>query len=138
MKVFLSGSIRGGRQMLPVYQFICGYLRRNGHEVLSWHVAHDDVEETESLMSESQIYERDMGFLRESECMIAEVSLASIGVGYEVCSAINKGIPILCVHKPDANVSAMILGNTNDNVTVKEYYDTEDLEVVLREFLSSF
>ncbi|NYT19906.1 MAG: deoxyribonucleoside 5'-monophosphate N-glycosidase, partial [Methanosarcinales archaeon] len=92
MKIFLSGSIRGGRQMLTVYQFICGYLRRSGHEVLSWHVAHDGVEATESLMSESQIYERDMGFLNASECMIAEVSLASTGVGYEVCSAIHKGI----------------------------------------------
>ncbi len=138
MKVFLSGSIRGGRQMLPTYQFICGYLRRNGHEVLSWHVAHDGVEMTESLMSESQIYERDMGFLKESECMIAEVSLASTGVGYEVCSAINKGIPILCVHRPDTNVSAMILGNTNGNATVKEYSNTEELEVILREFLASF
>ncbi|UGV40487.1 deoxyribonucleoside 5'-monophosphate N-glycosidase [Methanococcoides orientis] len=138
MKIFLSGSIRGGRQMLPTYQFICGYLRNNGHEVLSWHVAHDGVEATESLMSESQIYERDMGFLRTSECMIAEVSLASTGVGYEVCSAINKAIPILCVHKPDSNVSAMILGNTNCNVTVKEYSGNEDLEVILREFLSSF
>ncbi|SES74789.1 hypothetical protein SAMN04488587_0774 [Methanococcoides vulcani] len=138
MKVFLSGSIRGGRQLLPVYQFICGYLRRNGHEVLSWHVAHDGVEMTESLMSESQIYERDMGFLKTSECMIAEVSMASTGVGYEVCSAINKGIPILCVHRPDTNVSAMILGNTNGNVTVKEYSDNEDLEGILREFLASF
>ncbi|WP_244603341.1 nucleoside 2-deoxyribosyltransferase [Methanococcoides sp. NM1] len=124
--------------MLPTYQFICGYLRRNGHEVLSWHVAHDGVEMTESLMSESQIYERDMGFLKESECMIAEVSLASTGVGYEVCSAINKGIPILCVHRPDTNVSAMILGNTNGNATVKEYSNTEELEVILREFLASF
>lgn len=138
MKVFLSGSIRGGRQMLPTYQFICGYLRRNGHEVLSWHVAHDGVEMTESLMSESQIYERDMGFLKTSECMIAEVSMASTGVGYEVCSAINKVIPILCVHRPDTNVSAMILGNTNGNVTVKEYSNTEELEVILREFLASF
>ena len=138
MKVFLSGSIRGGRQMLPVYQFICGYLRSHGHEVLSWHVAHDGVEETESLMSESQIYERDMGFLNASECMIAESSLASTGVGYEVCSAINKGIPILCVHKPDSKVSAMILGNTNCNVTVKEYSGNEDLEAILSEFLASF
>ncbi|WP_440953014.1 nucleoside 2-deoxyribosyltransferase [Methanococcoides sp. FTZ1] len=138
MRIFLSGSIRGGRKMLPVYQFICGHLRRNGHEVLSWHVAHEGVEKTESLMSESQIYERDMGFLKKSECMIAEVSLASTGVGYEVCSAIHKGIPILCVHQPHANVSAMILGNTNGNVTVKEYSDTGDLEVILREFLSSF
>ncbi|NOQ48323.1 MAG: deoxyribonucleoside 5'-monophosphate N-glycosidase [Methanococcoides sp.] len=138
MKVFLSGSIRGGRQMLPTYQFICRSLRDKGHEVLSWHVADSEVEGNESLLTETQIYERDMSFLQDSECMIAEVSMPSIGVGYEVCSAIKKGIPIMCVHMPDSNVSAMLLGNTYTDISVREYGDNSELELILNGFLSSF
>lgn len=137
MEIFLSGSIRGGRQMLPTYKFICSLLRAKGHEVLSWHVADSNVEDKESLLSEVQIFERDMSFLGKSECMIAEVSTASIGVGYEVCSAINKGIPVLCIHTSDSNVSAMILGNTYSALSICEYGDDLELEPIIDEYLAS-
>ncbi|MEA1984854.1 MAG: nucleoside 2-deoxyribosyltransferase [Euryarchaeota archaeon] len=132
VKVFLSGSIRGGRQLLPTYCSLCDLLEGMGHEVVSAHVADAQVEEKELGMSELQIYERDMGGLRICDCLVAEVSVVSTGVGYEVCSAIARGLPVLCVHTPAAPVSAMILGNPN--IDVREYADPGELEVIVRGF----
>ncbi|WP_342303862.1 nucleoside 2-deoxyribosyltransferase [Methanolobus sp. ZRKC5] len=119
MNVFLSASIRGGRDMLSTYIEMCSYLQENGHDVLSWHVADPELEKTESLLTEREIYIRDMEFLEKSHCVIAEVSIPSIGVGYEISSALHRELPVLCLHTPDSNVSAMILGDKR--IITKEY-----------------
>ena len=137
MKVFLSGSIRGGRQMLPTYQHICKFLRSTGADVLSWHVADPSLEGKEAKMSEQQIYDRDIGLLKRSDCLIAEVTTPSIGVGYEVCRGIGMGLPVLCVHEQGANVSAMLLGNSGRNMIVEEYIDYEQLENIISDFIVS-
>ncbi len=137
MKVFLSGSIRGGRKMLPTYQHICKFLRSNGADVLSWHVADSELEGKEAKMSEQQIYDRDIGLLKMSDCLIAEVTIPSIGVGYEICSGLGMGLPVLCVHKPDANVSAMLLGNSDMDMSVEEYDNLEQLENIISGFVGS-
>ena len=36
-KIFLSGSIRGGRQLIDTYRFMFDTLEEVGVEVLSWH-----------------------------------------------------------------------------------------------------
>ncbi len=133
MKIFLSASIRGGRHMLSTYMDICNYLQDKGHEVLSWHVADPELEKTESLLTEEEIYIRDMHFLHKSECLIAEVSTPSIGVGYEICSALQKGIPVMCIHKNEANVSAMILGDTR--IVCKEYSDISEIKEEIKKFI---
>ncbi len=133
MKIFLSASIRGGRQLLETYQFILTLLEGQGHEVMNPHVADRDVEEKEVSMTEEQIFSRDMDALEVSRALIAEVSLASTGVGYEICHAIGKGIPVLCVHRPGSNVSAMVRGNPR--IAIKEYGSEEELSRILAEFM---
>jgi hypothetical protein len=135
MKLFLAGSIRGGRQMQPVYQHIYDFLRSRGYDVMSWHVVDPGSDEKEAKMSEQEIYRRDISLLKESACLIAEVTVPSIGVGYEICRALEAGLPVLCVHDTDANVSAMLLGNPNREMWVQEYGDMDSLERILCEFV---
>lgn len=132
MKVFFSGSIRGGRELLSVYQYLCTLIVSLGHEVLSEHVADAELEKVESLMTEQKIFERDMLLLEHSECLIAEVTIPSIGVGYEICSALQKNMPVLCLYKEGSNVSAMIQGNSD--VIVQQYSAMEDLKTILASF----
>nr|QNO43801.1 2'-deoxynucleoside 5'-phosphate N-hydrolase 1 [Methanosarcinales archaeon ANME-2c ERB4]QNO50609.1 2'-deoxynucleoside 5'-phosphate N-hydrolase 1 [Methanosarcinales archaeon ANME-2c ERB4] len=135
MKIFLAGSIRGGRQMQPVYRHIYDFLRSRGYDVMSWHVVDPGSDEKEAKMSEQEIYRRDISLLKESGCLIAEVTVPSIGVGYEICRALEVGLPVLCVHDADANVSAMLLGNPNRELWVQEYCDVSSLERILCEFV---
>ena len=121
--------------MLPTYIAMCKHLKNKGHDVLSWHVADPELEKTESLLTEQEIYMRDMEFLENCDCVIAEVSTPSIGVGYEICSAVHKKIPVLCLYMPQANVSAMIQGDSR--VTCKAYSNILTMEKELDVFLNS-
>lgn len=130
-KIFLSGSIRGGRQLLETYRFMYGALGEAGAEVLSWHVADPELEEKESKMTEQEIYDRDMGLLAKSDALIAEVTVPSTGVGYEICRALARKIPVLCLHRPDAVVSAMVLGNPDPLMEVRTYSNKTALKEII-------
>ncbi len=134
-KIFLSGSIRGGRQLLEVYRFMYGTLEEAGADVLSWHVADPGLEEKESKMTEQEIYDRDMGLLAKSDALIAEVTVPSTGVGYEICRALDRKIPVLCLHRPEAAVSAMVLGNPDPSLEVRTYSNEDELKEILVEFI---
>jgi hypothetical protein len=136
-RIFLSGSIRGGRQLLETYRFMYDTLNEAGAEVLSWHVADPELEETESKMTEREIYNRDIGLLAESDALIAEVTVPSTGVGYEICRALARKIPVLCLHRPGAAVSAMVLGNPGPSLEVRNYLNEETLKKILVEFIQA-
>ncbi|ADI74630.1 hypothetical protein Metev_1794 [Methanohalobium evestigatum Z-7303] len=137
MKVFFSGSIRGGRDMLPVYNHICNLLYNHGFRVMSWHVVDSNLEDTESEMSEQEIFKRDAGLIDMSDLLIAEVSVPSIGVGYEICHAISKNVPVICLHKSGSNVSSMVLGNTYDKLIVAQYLNTDELNKIIQNSITS-
>lgn len=134
-KIFLSGSIRGGRQLLETYRLIYNILEETGAEVLCWHVVDPELEKVELEMTEKEIYSRDMGLLVKSDALIAEVTVPSIGVGYEICRALAKGIPVLCLHRPDAVVSAMVLGNPNPLMNVRAYPTEISLKQIIIDFV---
>ncbi|AKB19238.1 MULTISPECIES: nucleoside 2-deoxyribosyltransferase [unclassified Methanosarcina] len=133
-KIFLSGSIRGGRQLLETYRFMYDALEEAGAKVLSWHVADPALEETESKMTEQEIYDRDMGLLAKSDALIAEVTVPSTGVGYEICRALDRKIPVLCLYRPEAAVSAMVLGNPDPSLEVRTYSNEAALKEIIVKF----
>ncbi len=136
-KIFLSGSIRGGRQLLETYQLMYNILEETGAEVLCWYVADPELEKVEMEMTEEEIYSRDMDLLVKSDALIAEVSVPSIGVGFEICRALVKGIPVLCLYRPDAIVSAMILGNTDPLIEVRAYPTKKSLKQIIADFIKT-
>lgn len=76
---------------------------------------------SEIRLSEEEIYERDISWLREADIVVAEVSSPSLGVGYEIGKAEQFGKYILCLYRKQEGkrLSAMIAGNKN--LTVKTY-----------------
>lgn len=134
-KIFFSGSIRGGRQLLPTYQYIIRFLKSHKYTVLSEHVGAEGLEKVEAKMTEQEIYEKDAKWVEESDCVIADITVPSIGVGYEICHAIKYKKPVLCVYHDGANASAMVLGNSTGYVTAKSYSDKKQLEEIILDFL---
>lgn len=134
-KIFLSGSIRGGRQLLETYQLMYHILGETGAEVLCWHVADPELEKVEMKMTEEEIYSRDMSLLVKSDALIAEVSVPSTGVGFEICRALVKGIPVLCLYRPDAIVSSMVLGNSDPLMDVRVYPSENSLKQIINDFI---
>jgi nucleoside 2-deoxyribosyltransferase len=135
MKIFFAGSIRGGRSMLSVYIHIVELLKKQGHTVVSEHVASVGLEKIEARITDEEIFNNDIGFIDECECLVADVTIPSIGVGYEVGYALSKGKDILCIYREDANVSAMVKGNKQ--VISVSYKNVEELEETLALHLRS-
>ena len=128
MKIYFCGSIRGGRQLATAYGKMIRMLQNYG-EVLTEHIGDESMIgiEGESL-SDDEIYERDMGWLLESDIIIAEVTVPSIGVGYEIGRAIGAKKPVLCLFDANSsnNLSAMIAG-CPDLETLR-YNNLEEIE----------
>src|SRR5208283_2569670 len=129
MEIYLSGSISGGRQKIQTYIRMKEIIESLGHILTSPQTADptiSDSGEGEGLSSR-QIFERDIRQITESDLMIAEISVPSHGVGYEVAFAIQKNKPVFCLYDLDNSskrISAMIAGNTSHLVTVKGYRES--------------
>lgn len=118
--------------MLQVYIQIIELLKKQGHTVVSEHVATVGLEKIEANISDEEIFNNDTGYIDKCECLVADVTIPSIGVGYEIGYAVSKGKHVLCIYSKyskDANVSAMVRGNRQ--VVLVPYTDIEELEELL-------
>ena len=136
MKIYFAGSIRGGRDEEENYLKIIHYLGKFG-EVLTEHVGHKNIEKDETEKTDNYIFERDVSWLKISDIMVADVTVPSLGVGYEIGFAETLGIPILCLYNPKnkKSLSAMISGNKN--LVWKEYNSVEEAQLLIKEFISA-
>ena len=137
MRVYFCGAIMGGRENLPVYQHIVARLQAAGHEVPTAHVADPAVLSHESLLSPQEVYQRDIGWMDESDAVVAEVSTPSLGVGYEVCYAVHRVLPTLCLYRRGVSVSKLITGNSAPGLQLAVYSDWGELDAHLDAFLST-
>jgi len=138
IKIYFAGSIRGGREDADRYFQIIQELKKYG-KVLTEHVGDDSIRKAgEKNLSEKYIHDRDLDWIQASDFVIAEVTVPSLGVGYEIASAINLGKPVYCFFNTnsDKSLSAMIRGS--GNVTVIDYQNFSEIKSALLEILNEF
>ena len=104
--------------------------------MLTEHVARADVLKMEKQWGERGVYERDTQMLQQCDALVAEVTNPSLGVGYEICYALERSKPVLCLYKKGTFVSRMITGNTSPFITVQSYENDDELFGKLAAFLS--
>ncbi|CAI2552723.1 2'-deoxynucleoside 5'-phosphate N-hydrolase 1 [Apilactobacillus kunkeei] len=111
MKIYFAGSIRGGREDVSVYNNIIKYLKTKG-DVLTEHVGDYSLSiKGQNQLSNSYIRNRDIRWLKSSDILVAETSVSSIGVGYELSYAEKFNIPVIILHNDSkSQLSAMIEG----------------------------
>lgn len=134
-KIYFAGSIRAGRDDADLYARLIEQLKKYG-TVLTEHVGSTTIEKEEKNLDEKGIHDRDMIWLNESDCLVAEVTQPSHGVGYEIGRAVDLKKNILCLFRPDSgkSLSAMIQGAENGyNFRVKHYKES-DAPSIFKEF----
>ena len=136
MNIYFACSLTGGREFESVYQAIVHALVEKGHEVPTAHLAESDVMSVEATISPEDVYSRDVAWIRSCDILVAEVSVPSHGVGYEVGFALGIGKPVLALYQSGRKVSKMISGNPDKNLTVKTYARTTDAIQIALQFLS--
>ncbi|MED4051019.1 nucleoside 2-deoxyribosyltransferase [Priestia megaterium] len=131
MKIYFAGSIRGGRQDVERYQEIISFLKSYG-EVLTEHVGDYSLSvKGQNQLDDTFIHDRDLDWLNSSNLIVAETSVPSLGVGYEIANAVFANIPVFVLHRRNTNqLSAMIKGSKN--IECHEYDSIEEAIVLLK------
>lgn len=135
--IYFAGSIRGDHLGSELYVNIVDHLKQYG-TVLTEHVAHafKNPQKYNIAVTKKDIFQADMAFMKKADVLIAEVSAASHGVGWELCYAQHvKKIPILALHLPEVDLSAMIEGNTG--IQLEEYHDLTTCKQTIDTFFAS-
>lgn len=131
MKIYLACTVRGDRSGVTAARGLADLLEREGHTVLTRHLLADDVEAAESVLSERDVFERDVQWLRQADLLIAEASGSTYGVGFEVGYVLGgaERARVLLLYQAGraAHVSRLISGNTHPGCTTYAYRDTADL-----------
>ena len=113
MKIYFCGAIKGGRQHAEWYAELIEHMKNFG-TVLTEHVG--DVNYTVGS-SPVAVYRQDTDWLKQCDMVVADVTVTSMGVGYELAFAEAHGKPCLVLF--DANmkdsISYMISGNSYFN-----------------------
>lgn len=137
MNIYFACSITGGREFESVYQQIVSTLESDGHEIPTSHLARSEALEGERQLTPVDVYERDVNWIRHCDALIAEVSVPSHGVGYEIAFALQIGKPVLCIYQEGRRVSKMITGNRDENLNVQGYATVENAIAEARDFLEA-
>ena len=135
--IYFSGSISGGRADVGVYRRFVAALREAGHRVLAGSVASEEIGDYGEAISPREIHDRDLRWLTDADVIVAEVSLPSHGVGYEIAYARHvRDVPVICLYRRGhtERCSAMLAGSPG--VEMIEYQDPAEAEARLVESLA--
>jgi len=136
MNIYFACSITGGREFEVVYQAIVRALVEDNHMVPTAHLAESGVMAREAAIAPHEVYARDIAWIRGCNVLIAEVSMPSHGVGYEIGFALGLGKPVLALYQEGRRVSKMISGNPDPNLSIKSYQTAEGAVVQTKKFLN--
>ena len=134
MKIYVSGSIYGGRQKIEIYKRMIEGLELYG-EVLNKQIIDEDVIKKEEFQKDEDIFKDLESCIETADLLFAEVTVPSLGVGYEIGVADRLGKQIIAIY--DLNeidkVSTMIRGN--QRIKVIGYHDVSEIVDHLDEIL---
>ena len=126
MKIYVSGSIYGGRQKIETYKTMISALEKYG-EVCDKQIIDEDILKKEELQSDEDIFEGLIAQLKTADLVFAELTVPSLGVGYELGFADQLGKKIIAIY--DLNIidkiSTMIRGNKRINLI--GYHDISEI-----------
>lgn len=134
IKIYFAGSIRGGRQDAEIYGQIISILKSFG-TVLTEHVGDDKLTEKGENLSERKIHDRDLAWVKEADCLVAEITQPSTGVGYEIGMAVAEGKKVLCLYREidGKGVSGMVRGCPN--LSCRAYGDINEARSIIESFI---
>jgi nucleoside 2-deoxyribosyltransferase len=112
VKIYISGSIYGGREKVETYKKLISNLETYG-EVFDKQIAEEKVIENEQFQNDEEIFLELEKNLKSVDVLFAEITIPSLGVGYELglADALNKKIIAIYDETITSKVSTMIRGN---------------------------
>ena len=138
MKIYFTAATTNNGDYLLQEQLIIGEIKKRKHTITSGEqiLNHKELEK-DAVRSAEEIFQREKTAIEESDCVVAEVTKPSSGVGGELVYALLHQKPVLALFYKDApnELSTMITGNPSDHLFL-EHYDEESLPVILKHFFN--
>lgn len=137
MKIYFTASTTYDGKLKNNYKKIFSLLRKYGAMLSGQQIIDDKLLKKDQSLSKKAIFKREKELIEQADCVVAEVSQPSHGVGGEIVYALIKEKPVLALlfENYEDRISPMIVGNPSDNFFF-EYYTEEKLPYVLKEFIS--
>ncbi len=120
------------------YDHILSILKNTHAEIVSGvQIVTPRLRKRDNALSKKQIYERENKLVEDSDCMVAEVSKPSLGVGSEITQALLKNKPVLALvlENYGNKLSPILAGNPSELLFI-EYYNDKSLPFKITNFLS--
>ena len=135
MKIYFTASITGKKHYEKNYRLIVNTLRSLGHKLILNHLFERTAVEVwgQSEEIDKVFCKLLMGWLKECDLVIAEVTYPSIGVGFEIAFALNKLKPVLALYSSEQPVP-LLKGMEGDQLII-ERYEPENLKASLKNLL---
>ena len=130
MNIYFGFTVAGDRSSIGTARVIVELLESMGHVVLTRHLVQDDAWEADRLITPQQVYQRDMGWLAACDCLMAEVSGSSFGLGFEtgyVLGATDKDVVLFYRREMERKISLLITGNSHPRCTLVPYSEVEEI-----------
>lgn len=111
MRVYISGALKSARSLEAarrLYEHAARAVEMAGHDPYLPHSKTDP--ERDPGIDSVEVFEQDVSELRRSDAMIAFLDEPSLGVGAELAISAQMNIPVLVLHRSDADVSRFALG----------------------------
>jgi 2'-deoxynucleoside 5'-phosphate N-hydrolase len=139
LTIYFAGAISGGRGDVAHYREIVTALEADGHRVLAGAVAAENVGADGERLESQAIFDRDLAWLADADVLVAEVSMPSTGVGYEIAAARYRfETPVICLYRPayTKRCTAMVSGDRG--IELIEYSDAAEMLGRLRAALAKY
>ena len=126
MRIYISGSIYGGTEKIETYKILIKELEKYG-EVVDKQIADINTIANEAFQNDEDIYKDLEQKLLTADLIFAEVTIPSLGCGYELGFAdkLNKKIIAIYDQNYTPKVSTMIRGNKR--IKLIPYRDIEEI-----------
>lgn len=137
MNIYFTAATTDDGQYREQYKLIISSLKKlHYHLVSGEQIADLQLLIQDKKLTDEQIFEREKDRIEKADCVVAEVTRPSSGVGGEIVYALVHNKPVLALVYQDAEnrLSPMIAGNPSENLYL-EHYEDDNIAIVLRRFL---
>lgn len=141
MKVYFTASTHTDSSTKAKYDRILATLKKYHVSITSGsHIPNSRViSKDQKRHTDVDIFKRQKALIDASDCVCAEVTHASLGVGGEIVYALTQGKKVLALLEEgsDRKLSPMLMGNPSDNL-FKTYYRLDRLDYIIKDFVNFF
>jgi dTMP kinase len=137
MNIYFTATTTGNGEVVR-YGSILQSIQESGHTVVSGkQIVSPKLLKEDMKKTPEEIFRRQKDRIDEADCVVAEVTTKSSGVGGEVVYALVHNKPVLALFYKDAQnqLSPMIAGNPSEHLYL-EHYEDDNIPIVLKHFFT--